>query len=139
MIMYRATSLSRPQRKARLAAAATLAVLSCAYLAVVDPVDPSAPLPVCPTKLVTGLDCPACGGLRAAHAVLRGHFGIAAPDNGFLLLAGPLVLWLVWRAGGGYLSGERVLVPRLVAYGLLGTAAVWTVLRNLPSWPWKPA
>jgi hypothetical protein len=61
MTMYRATSLSQPQRKAGLAAAATLAVLSCAYLAVVDPADPSAPVPVCPTKLVTGLDCPACG------------------------------------------------------------------------------
>lgn len=31
------------------------------------------PFPLCPFKLLTGLPCPGCGGLRAANALLRGE------------------------------------------------------------------
>ena len=47
-------------------------------LAVVDPTDGP---PICPFKAVTGLDCPGCGGTRAAHQLFTGHLGAAADLN----------------------------------------------------------
>lgn len=31
------------------------------------------PFPLCPFKLLTGLPCPGCGGIRAANALLHGN------------------------------------------------------------------
>lgn len=33
---------------------------------------PHIPFPLCPFKLLTGLPCPGCGGIRAAEALLQG-------------------------------------------------------------------
>ncbi len=38
-------------------------------------------LPSCPFRLVTGLLCPLCGTLRAAHALLHGHLAAASHYN----------------------------------------------------------
>jgi hypothetical protein len=44
--------------------------------------------PSCPLRALTGLLCPFCGGLRAAHALLHGRVLEAAALNPFLLAAG---------------------------------------------------
>jgi hypothetical protein len=95
-------------------------------------------MPACPTKWVTGLDCPACGGLRLVHDLLHGNLRAAMRDNAFLVLMSPLLVYLVWRHARAVRGGERFEVPAWLAYGTGGLAVSWMVLRNLPGWPWKP-
>jgi hypothetical protein len=108
------------------------------YLAVVDPHDPDAVMPVCPTKFVTGLDCPACGSLRLVYDMLHGHLRAAAHDNIFMLAISPVLLYLLLRQLRAARRGEQAPVPRLLAFGLAGAAFAWMVVRNLPRWPLKP-
>jgi hypothetical protein len=44
--------------------------------------------PSCPLRALTGLLCPLCGGLRAAHELLHGRVLEAAALNPFLFVAG---------------------------------------------------
>lgn len=37
--------------------------------------------PLCPFKLLTGLPCPGCGGLRAANALIHGEVSLALYTN----------------------------------------------------------
>jgi hypothetical protein len=68
--------------------------------------------PSCPLRALTGLLCPLCGGLRAAHALLHGHVLEAVALNPFLFAAG--------------VAGP-VVPPRWTAIG----AALFTVARNI--------
>jgi uncharacterized protein DUF2752 len=77
---------------------------AAALLYVYDPA--SAPFyPSCPLRALTGLLCPLCGGLRAAHALLHGRLFEAAALNPFLFAAG--FAWPVvpprWTALGAVL------------------------------------
>lgn len=113
--------------------AATLAGVG--YVAVTDPHDPDVLLPTCPIKAVTGLDCPACGGLRLVHDLAHGHLAAAAGDNLYLLIVSPVLLYLLTRQARAFDRGERAPVPRPLAFGLAGGALAWMVLRNLPGRP----
>lgn len=95
-------------------------------------------MPICPVKLVTGLDCPACGGLRLVHDLLRGKFGVATHDNLFLLLISPLLLVLVVKAGRDTWRGKQPRVSRRVGLAIATVAICWMVVRNLPAWPLRP-
>ncbi|WP_250280573.1 MULTISPECIES: DUF2752 domain-containing protein [unclassified Frankia] len=117
---------------------APLCVLGVGYLFVADPHDPDVVMPMCPTKLVTGFDCPACGGLRLVHDLLHGQVRAAVHDNLFVLLCSPLLIYLLWRQARAAALGERARVPGPLAYGLAGAALVWMVVRNLPGWPLTP-
>jgi hypothetical protein len=128
----------RHRRRLLLAGAAGCLAAGAGYLAFVDPHDPGAVMPTCPTKALTGLDCPACGGLRLVHDVLHGSATAAVHDNLFLLVCSPLLVALVLRQARVYERGEPAPVPRPLAYGLAGAALVWTVVRNLPGWPLTP-
>lgn len=48
--------------------------------------------PKCPLKTVTGLDCPGCGGQRAAHLLLNGEFKLAFLQNPLLFFFIPYLL-----------------------------------------------
>ena len=93
----------------------------------------------CPTKLVTGLDCPMCGALRAVNDLTHLDVGAALSSNLVLVLAVPLILlfWVrrlvaCWRGGA---SMRPLLVPTWVWGGGLVVLGVFTVARNLPgSW-----
>lgn len=114
--------------------AAALGAAALTYLGLVDPHRPGAVFPFCPFKLITGWNCPACGGLRMTHDVLHGDLSAAVVDNAFALVGLPLLaLWWLWRAG----RGRPAFTPRSLA--LIGVAAVvWTVVRNLPGFPLVP-
>jgi hypothetical protein len=118
--------------------AVACALAGLGYLAVADPHDPRTLMPVCPTKLVTGLDCPACGTLRLVHDLLHGNMRAALHDNLFVLICSPLLLYLLWRQVRAAHRGEKAPVPRPLAYGLAGAAFVWMIVRNLPGWPLTP-
>jgi len=113
---------------------AALGATALAYVGLVDPHRPGAVFPFCPFKLLTGWNCPACGGLRMTHDVLHGDLSAAVVDNVFVLAGLPLLalcsLWQVSR-------GRPAFAPRTLV--IIGVAAVvWTVVRNLPGFPLVP-
>lgn len=100
-----------------------------AYLWAVSPERPGH-YPVCPLYWATGLYCPGCGTLRAAHALLHGDLTTALHRNVLVVLAAPVVvlLWLDWvvRAARGRPARRLalstpatvVVVALLVLYGV---------------------
>lgn len=105
-----------------------------AYVGTVDPNHPGH-YPVCPFLALTGLYCPACGGLRSAHAVVHGDLGGALHDNALAVVGYGvcLVLWVLWAARevrGRPVVGRR---PGPAVWWCLGAVLVlFTVVRNLP-------
>jgi hypothetical protein len=136
----------RAQRLAGPLGAAALVALATVALALRDPHHPGS-WGWCPTKVLTHLDCPACGGLRAVHDLTRLDVGAAASSNLLLVVAVPVVvlLWVrrvvvVWRAAeregerGGEAARPLTPSPALWAVGL-AVVVLFTVVRNLPgSW-----
>ena len=110
---------------------------AAAFLAVVPPTAMSL-YPKCEFHRLTGLHCTGCGLTRSAHHLLNGRPLRAIGDN----LFGPLAAaWLVWEGGrrvwawlrgrpdpGWWMRTDWVL-------WLVGALAAYTVLRNLPAWP----
>jgi hypothetical protein len=128
----------RAQRLAAPLSAAALVAVATAALALRDPHRPGS-WGWCPTQVLTHLDCPACGSLRAVHDLTRLDLDAAASSNLLLVVALPVViaLWLrrvvvAWRGGGGM---RPLVVPPAVWMVGLAVVAVFTVARNLPgSW-----
>lgn len=89
-------------------------------------------IPLCPLHSLTGLNCPLCGGTRAAYAVLHGQLATALRDNAFAVIGIPLLLlfWLYARRTGGS-AMPRWLLTAVVAIGL-----IFGVIRNLPFAYW---
>ncbi|HEY5041953.1 MAG TPA: DUF2752 domain-containing protein [Verrucomicrobiae bacterium] len=91
--------------------------------------------PVCQFHRLTGLNCPGCGGTRAAYALLHGEFSTALRDNA-LFVGGLIFLALrgLWFAAAK--SRRRSVVeffPARCLWALLIIAVVFTVLRNVPA------
>jgi hypothetical protein len=104
------------------------------YVGLVDPHRPGSLFPACPFKLLTGWNCPACGGLRMTHDLLHGDFAAAVVDNVFLLVGLPTLLgWILLRRH----QRRRVLTaPAITVLAVL--SITWTVVRNLPGFPLVP-
>jgi Protein of unknown function (DUF2752) len=105
-----------------------------AYVGLGDPHRHGFLFPGCPFKLLTGLNCPACGGLRMTHDLLHLDVSAAVVDNVFLLIGLPmLAAWLLvrWRLG-------QKLMPVAATATVIGAAIAWTVIRNLPGFPLVP-
>jgi Protein of unknown function (DUF2752) len=104
------------------------------YIGLVDPHKPDSVYPLCPFKLLTGWNCPLCGGLRMVHDLLHGDLAASINDNIFALVAIPLLAgWIVLRRR----QGRSVLpVPATMTITVLVIA--WTVLRNVPGFPLVP-
>jgi hypothetical protein len=104
------------------------------YVGLVDPHNPDAIFPVCPFRLLTGWNCPACGGLRMVHDVLHGDLAAAVNDNVFLLVGIPMLAgWILLRR-----RSEKSLLSVLAAATLVIAMLAWTVVRNLPGFPLVP-
>lgn len=121
-----------------LGGALTGVAIGVGYLLLADPHNPSVAMPTCPTKLVTGFDCPACGGLRMAHSILHGDWARALHDNAYLVVALPAGTMMLLMWANRQWRGIPWRPPRWVAWSFLATAALWAVVRNLPGWPWPP-
>jgi hypothetical protein len=117
---------------------AVLAGLAAATLLirVVDPHEPGH-YPVCPTKLLTGIDCPGCGGLRATNDLAHGDVVGAFDHNALFVIAVPIVLFFLGRALLDAWTGRerpQMSAARARFWVLSATALVivFTVVRNLP-------
>ena len=92
-------------------------------------------MPCLVTKF-TGLTCAGCGTQRMVAALLRGDVPGAIRQNPFMFvllpLAGAYLVWECWR----YVQGESPLYARRgsrwALWAILGLAAAFTLLRNLP-------
>jgi hypothetical protein len=115
-------------------ASGALLVGALGYVGLVDPHKPDSVFPICPFRLLTGWNCPACGGLRMVHDVLHGDLAAACTDNAFLLVGIPLMLgWMLLRRRSGKSALPLSAIP-LVVVAMLA----WTVLRNLSGFPLIP-
>ncbi|MGV3757991.1 MAG: DUF2752 domain-containing protein [Actinomycetota bacterium] len=124
-------SAAGPDR-ARAGSLALAAVAGCAVLAVADPSE-GGPYPRCPTQVLLGLDCPACGTLRGLHALSRGRVGQALDHNLLLVVAVPVAA-IVWLALLGQAAGRPVRLPappRWAVPAVVVAAVAFTIVRNL--------
>ncbi|MER6843054.1 DUF2752 domain-containing protein [Streptomyces platensis] len=123
-----------PRRLVAPLGALAAATAAFAVLGAVDPNEPGH-YPVCPLLHLTGVYCPACGGLRSAHAVAHGDL-IGALGANALAVAGYAAcaaFWALWL--GNAVRGRRTAGPRPRAvhwWALGGLLLVFTVVRNLP-------
>ncbi|QGK72098.1 DUF2752 domain-containing protein [Allosaccharopolyspora coralli] len=98
------------------------------------------PVP-CPLKLLTGLDCPLCGGSRVAGALLQADLARALDVNAFaVLVVLPLVAVVLVAMARVELGRARFHWPAgrlgsVLGYVLLGAFLTWGVVRNLPFEP----
>ena len=90
----------------------------------------------CPTKLLTDLDCPLCGSLRAVNDLTHLDVGAALSSNLVLVLALPVILFFwgrrlvaCWRGGEAM---RPLAIPSWVWVAGLVVLTVFTVVRNLP-------
>ena len=114
--------------------AGALLVGALGYVGLVDPHKPDSVFPICPFRLLTGWNCPACGGLRMVHDVLHGDLAAAISDNAFVLVGIPVLAgWILLRRR----SGKSLFSAPAVATLMIATLA-WTVVRNLPGFPLVP-
>jgi Protein of unknown function (DUF2752) len=115
-------------------AAGALTAAALGYIGLVDPHKPDSIFPICPFRLLTGLNCPGCGGLRMVHDVLHGDLAAAINDNVWLLIGMPLLAgWMLLRRHRGKLP---LTLPATAA--VMITLLAWTVVRNLPGFPLVP-
>ncbi|KJX75227.1 DUF2752 domain-containing protein [Mycobacterium lepromatosis] len=104
------------------------------YVGFFDPHNADLVYPLCPFRLLTGWNCPLCGGLRLMHDLLHGDLAASVNDNVFLLVGIPvLVGWVVPRR----CFGQSVL-PTAALLTVMVASIVWTVLRNVPGFPLVP-
>ena len=124
-----APAVTRRQRLATLVGG--LAVTG--YVFLVDPSKGGA-YPRCPSRLLFGIDCPACGGLRGTHDLLHGHVREALDHN--LLL--PAYLAVIAGMAGMYLlpligrPARAMHPPRWLVVAAVVVVVAFTVARNLP-------
>jgi len=93
---------------------------------------------VCPLYALTGLWCPACGGLRATHDLAHGDVAGAWSMNPLWVLAVPLVVALWGRLVVGRAQGRAVRpAPAWLAWSTLAVILAFGILRNVPALaPW---
>jgi hypothetical protein len=130
-----AAAVAARGRTGRIAGLAAAAALT-AYVGLVDPAGGA--YPVCPSRALLGLDCPACGGLRGTHDLLHGQVAQALDHN--LLLPAYLVVAaaLAWRLAAPLVgrAAPALRVPRWAAAVAILVVVAFTVARNLPAFGW---
>lgn len=119
-------------------AVAAVAVGGCAAIWLANPTVPGGILPVCPTKLLLGIDCPGCGSLRMIYSLLHLDLVAAARFNALGLVAMVLLLWAYTAWTYGRLARRRVRSWQHLRWSapvLLVLTLAWFVVRNLEFGP----
>jgi hypothetical protein len=93
--------------------------------------------PICLFHALTGLYCPGCGATRAAYQLLHGHILRALHDNALFILT-----LTVLAAQGAWFAVRKIrhqpatsAVPPKALWTFFILAVVFTILRNLPAFP----
>lgn len=108
---------------------------AAAGIAVLYAFDPSESVfyPRCPFFWVTGLKCPGCGSLRAAHQLLHLHFGEAMRYNALMVLFIPLLLFMSLADLFKAKYPEPYLLARnpVLSWAILAAILLWWLFRNV--------
>jgi len=91
--------------------------------------------PGCLFHKLTGLDCPGCGGLRAAHHLLHGEFAAAFRYNPLLVVSTPVLLFLLGRKWIKMQTGAQDSVGTRshdFYWVFLLVLVIFGIVRNLP-------
>ena len=123
-----------PWRIGAVAAAAMAVTAGVTVLFFFDPATAGF-YPVCTLHEVTGLQCPGCGGLRAAHQLSHGHLAAAWRLNALLVALLPVALWLGLREAVRALTGREwpgIVTRPVFGWLLAGALVLFGILRNVP-------
>lgn len=94
----------------------------------------------CPSRVLFGISCPGCGGLRAVNDLTHGDVLGAASSNLLLVAAVPVVAWVfvAWfrRAWLGRTGTPGWLESPTFYVVWVAVMAVFTVARNTPAGAW---
>ncbi len=96
--------------------------------------------PRCPFYALTGLFCPGCGSLRAAHHVLHGRLLMAFHLNPLAVLCAPWLAYAALSQTLGLMGGRALpfrVIPARWVWGLVVVMLSFWVVRNLPGTPWS--
>ncbi len=152
-------SSQRPQTRARRMAwpviGAAVTVGAAFYIRAVDPNNGGYPL--CPLKFVTGIDCPACGGLRCVHSLMNGDIATAMDQNLLAVFVLPMIaIWAVFALRAKWLGDDqmrpvtvegdngggaagRAAALRMLLIVMIVVTILFTILRNIPGVPFLPS
>ena len=92
-------------------------------------------LPKCPFYVLTGYQCPACGGQRAIFQLLHGNLKEAFFFNPFLVISLPyavlliLVTWFIPK--DKCVKLRKVCYHRITALTYVAVFIVWWIVRNI--------
>jgi hypothetical protein len=94
--------------------------------------------PGCMFRTITGFACPGCGSTRALHQLLHGHIGNAFVLNPLLLIALPILLYVLvrhtsWAISGAAPEGNKLPAP--IIYGIFFALVIFWVVRNTSIYP----
>lgn len=93
--------------------------------------------PRCFFRVITGWDCPGCGGLRAAHQLLHGEVRAAFVLNPLLVLALPFAAYFTARPWVERWAGCKLPQPFQSVKWLWLAAAVVVAFGVLRNFPWR--
>jgi hypothetical protein len=96
-------------------------------------------VPLCPSKIVFGIDCPLCGATRAVGALARGHVGNALDHNVVFTVAVPfmVVLWAIWAVRSwNHRPFPRIPWNRTATLATAAFLLAFLVVRNLEATAW---
>lgn len=114
-----------------IAATVFIVVAIAVLMTVVDPMQAQW-FPKCPSKYVTGYDCPGCGTSRALHALMHGDVAAAWHFNAAIFFAIPLILFLVaGTVAGPHSRLRRISQHPALTIGVTVAIVAWTIGRNL--------
>ena len=94
-------------------------------------------MPKCLFKMLTGYDCPSCGGQRALHALLNGRVYDAFMLNPFLFLVAPYILAVLYSSFSKSMVAVKAkpFVNHYVTISIyLFVYILWWVVRNTEWW-----
>lgn len=118
--------------KTKLGIIAVVAVILIVIYYMFDPSDAGF-FPPCPSKWLTGYDCPGCGTQRALHAFLHGDMAGVIHYNAMLVVGVPLVLTIFASnmLRERYPRFHRFMNSNLIIALAAVITVFWTIYRNL--------